>query len=203
MDYAEAVAADLRATTLANAWARNAKFTGSQMNGVTFHGGKFKFADFQGADLSGAKTERGYIGAGTSDEDSESYSDYDYQQLLEPGQVDDFKPVFEEKNSGNDALELAGIKTPQQPDNYLVDFTGAHFNNADLRGADLRNSNIKQEQVNDACTDSTSLLPDKNMRTECASKPWVDNIREAFRSVAQSNYSMADGCTAALRGALK
>lgn len=205
LDAMRAIGADMRGATIADAYARNTKFIGSIMKGVTFEGGLFKYADFQGADLSGARTERGLVGLGTNEGTGiygnagyVDYVDYVYSTVM-IGKDDDFKPIFAKKYSAVDALELVGIKFRGAPRDRVVDFTGAHFDYADLRGADLRNSNITQDQINTACTDEATQLPDKSMRRSCVVEPWVSDLRDGFQGIAASDQTMVASCTAALQ----
>jgi len=59
----------------------------------------------------------------------------------------------------------------------------------------LESSNISQKQVNEACTDETTILPHGfKSYQQCAPPQWVDDIRTRLRSETRKSSQQAADC---------
>jgi uncharacterized protein YjbI with pentapeptide repeats len=180
--------ADLRGAKFIDVDMTNMRAAAAMLDNVEFHGGKFAQADFQGATLRGLKTERGFVGAGSPDYDSaylDTYSDY-------PGQP--VWPILFDKDKGlKEVLTDLGMATSETiRDDYLVDFSGARFIQADLRGAHLEKSNIRQKQVNEACADDSTALPlGVKVEEQCSVPSYAEELRKAIRVYATASSTTA------------
>jgi uncharacterized protein YjbI with pentapeptide repeats len=172
-----------------------ARFAVSTLQGATFHGGIFNNADFQGADLRRAITERGYIGAGTT-----TYGAGGIEYAFVPDHPQ--WPILLGKDlSVTESLKLIGRAVDESIDRYGVDFSNARFLYADLRGAHLENSNISQKQVNEACADSSTVLPTgvRVITTENCSFPnWLVEVQKSLRSPTYKSVSREAICKSVL-----
>ena len=173
------VAADLRNAVFTDVTMTNARFAAGMLENSVLHGGVFANSDFQGATLRGLKTERGSVGAGYVPKATYGSGGYmDGYYVL--GRMD--WPLLFDKNIGQEeALATLGMARTSA-DNYLVDFSGARFTQADLRGAHVENSNITQRQINEACADSTTILPlGVKVEEQCANTILADELRKYIR----------------------
>jgi uncharacterized protein YjbI with pentapeptide repeats len=173
-----AMGADFQSSSFDNVRAPRMAFIAANLRNAVFMGGSFEKADFQGADMRGVETYRGYSGAGDV---------YDDQVIFVPGSVadgyyseDSEYPAIFSKDSNLSPLERDHdvIDTV-----YLVDFRGAQFLKTDIRGADLSNSTISQKQVDEACADAATKLPNGvRVNNYCIPEDWVLVRRELAQS---------------------
>lgn len=198
-DYAEFSGANMRSIIISSVMARNASFVGVDISGATFQGGVFTYADFQGSNMSNIMTELGTVGVGTNP--NTTWTDVGYYDTYYPaaGTEDFYEPIITKDNSINEALTAANIEYQDTRGTRFVDFTGSHFENTDLSGADLRNSNITQRQLNTACGDENTKLPDATMTVpRCEPEPWLGAMRSAFQSIAAEDRPLYEGCVKAI-----
>ncbi|MFH3480264.1 pentapeptide repeat-containing protein [Xanthobacter variabilis] len=146
-------------------YADDASFVAASFVRAVVHGGSFKGADFSGADLKGLLTMP-LLGSSKKG-----------------GGAPAFDRPFDQNISNAEALSAIELDLPLAPADAIetpVDFTEAKFDHADIRGADLRSSNITQRQVDVACADETTQLPDGvRPKAACGGEEWVVS-RRAF-----------------------
>lgn len=190
------LAADLSNSTFNNVFSPYSRFAAATLRGTTFHGGIFQNTDFQGTDLRDVKTERGYVGAGYI------YYGGTWIQTFTPDNPE-WPVIFGKDMSTLDSLKIVGRATDESADTRVVDFTNARFLYADLRGANLLNSNISQKQVNEACADDTTLLPNgvRPLSPEnCSFPQWLLDTQKSLRSPTYESAFKEAGCKSALGG---
>ena len=158
--------------------ARNGVFIAADLNKAELRGGSFERADFQGANLTGLQTYRGYSGAGTKYADDIYGSGNLYSGYPE---TDSLPPAYFTSPT-DDISNLLGNYDTGDANIYLVDLRGARFRNALIKGADLSNSTINQAQVDEACADSTTKLPNGiTVKTICSEANWITERRNRLQ----------------------
>jgi uncharacterized protein YjbI with pentapeptide repeats len=187
------LAADLRSATLRNLIATNARFAGADLRRVTFQGGQFSKADFQGADLREVVSRRGSIGFGLGSSGLWSFESYTPDSFMRGARE---WPVLFENNVGLSEMLAAVDRSPATSrDNYLVDFSNANFADADLRGAKLKQSNITQAQLNVACADATTELPEAvRVIKTCERSSIVEEKVLVLRQLRGDNQLLEKSC---------
>ena len=187
--WADFLGANMEAAVLEGMEAENGRFAATNLDRATLRGGRFRGVDFQGANLRGIKTERGYVGDGAST----------YGSGFELYTMDQHPawPLLLDRTIGvTDALRSAGVwELAGEDRKYIVDFTDARFLFADIRGADLRNSNISQTQVNQACADATTILPEGrviNDDTNCLPSETVKQVLRRLTVIREEPSRHAD-----------
>jgi uncharacterized protein YjbI with pentapeptide repeats len=189
--HADFTGADLQQALIKNVRAPWVKFIASTLIGTDLVGGSFEDADFQGANLTGLQTHRGFEGASPSwgfNPADRSYND----DFLPPGYA--FETYIPDRE---DAVFSKPSKWEVNDETFghavsFVDFRRARFLKADIRGADLASSTIDQAQVDEACADQTTKLPDGIMvRSACVEEDWVGRRRALIQQKTYHGRSKA------------
>ena len=199
------VGADLRNAKINNVEMGNAGFIAATLEDAVLRGGDFAGADFDGATLRGLKTERGVIGVGLTFADFWFGNSSSEDHALGDSSPEDhalwhrvWPRVFDPDMGRIEALKKLGMLYggTDAENIHLVDFSDASFKHADLRGAHLENSNITQEQVKEACTDATTILPEGVSMPDppCAEPAFVGEVRKAIRVYSSHASNAAATC---------
>jgi uncharacterized protein YjbI with pentapeptide repeats len=168
--------------TFKNDEAVHSNFMAAKLDYAIMEGGIFRNSNFTGASLRNVVTKRGSIGLNSPPDGG--YVDIGrYEKDTDP-----WDDTFSKSKSVDEALISYGLEDDPKRNNFIVDFSEATFVATDLRGARLDNSNITQAQVDQACTDGTTVLPaELSARRACTIDSDVDAKRAKFEAATYAN----------------